>query len=87
MESRYIHKPHKVSVLIYHLVCAAKYRRVVTSEHVDGVLRKACLEIEKRWKVRFLEIGLDRNHAYFLIQAVPSHSAGRTVRIVKSVVA
>ncbi|MSU23535.1 MAG: IS200/IS605 family transposase, partial [Opitutus sp.] len=28
MESRYIHKSHNVSVLMYHLVCAAKYRRV-----------------------------------------------------------
>ncbi|MSU23536.1 MAG: IS200/IS605 family transposase, partial [Opitutus sp.] len=27
MESRYIHKSHNVSVLMYHLVCAAKYRR------------------------------------------------------------
>ena len=49
MESRYIHKPHNVSVLMYHLVCAAKYRRVVMGEHVDEVLRQACLEIEKRW--------------------------------------
>jgi REP element-mobilizing transposase RayT len=46
MESRYVHKPHNVSVLMYHLVCAAKYRRVVMSEHVDQVLRQACLEIE-----------------------------------------
>jgi len=29
MESRYIHKRHNVSVLMYHVVCAAKYRRVV----------------------------------------------------------
>ncbi len=29
MESRYTHKPHNVSVLMYHLVCVAKYRRVM----------------------------------------------------------
>ena len=87
MESRYIHKPHNVSVLMYHLVCAAKYRRVVMSAHVDEVLRQACLEIEKRWEVRFLEIGLDRDHVHFLIQTVPSYSASRMVQIVKSVVA
>ena len=87
MESRYVHKPHNVSVLMYHLVCAAKYRRVVMSAHVDEVLRQACLEIEKRWELRFLEIGLDRDHAHFLIQTVPSCSPSRMVQIVKSVIA
>jgi len=46
MERSYIHKSHNVSVLMYHLVCAAKYRRVVMSKHVDEVLRQACVEIE-----------------------------------------
>ena len=52
---------------MYHLVCAAKYRRVVMSKHVDNVLREACLEIEKRWEIVFLEISMDRDHAHFLI--------------------
>jgi REP element-mobilizing transposase RayT len=87
MESRYIHKQHNVSVLMYHLVCAAKYRRVVMSKHVDEVLRVACMEIEKRWEIYFLEIGLDRDHAHFLIQSVPTYSVTRIARTVKSVIA
>ena len=87
MESRYIHKSHNVSVLMYHLVCAAKYRRVVMGEHVNEVLRQACLEIEKRWEIRFLEIGLDRDHVHFLIQSVPTYSPTRVVTTVKSVIA
>ena len=87
MESRYIHKAHNVSVLMYHVVCAAKYRRVVMSAAVDEVLRQACLEIEKRWEIRFLEIGLDRDHAHFLLQSVPTYSATRIVTTVKSVIA
>lgn len=87
MESRYIRKSHNVSVLMYHLVCAAKYRRVVLSEHVDRVLRQACVEIEKRWEIRFLEIGLDRDHVHFLLQSVPAYSATRVVTTVKSVIA
>ena len=41
MESRsvHVHKRHNVTVLMYHLVCAVKYRRVVMSEQVDEVLR------------------------------------------------
>ena len=70
--SRYIHKSHNVSVLLYHVVCAAKYRRVIFSEHVDEVLREACLEIAKRYEMVFLEIGTDRNHVHFLIQSVPT---------------
>ncbi len=87
MESRYIHKSPNVSVLMYHLVCAAKYRRVVMGEHVNEVLRQACLEIEKRWEIRFLEIGLDRDHVHFLIQSVPTYSPTRVVTTVKSVIA
>ena len=82
MESRYIHKRHNVSVLMYHLVCAAKYRRVVMSKHVDKVLREACLEIEKRWEIVFLEIGMDRDHAHFLIQSVPTYSVTKIVTTV-----
>jgi len=87
MESRFIHKRHNVSVLMYHLVCSAKYRRVVMSEQVDEVLRQACLEIEKRWELRFLEIGLDRDHAHVLIQSVPIYSPTRIAQTVKSVTA
>lgn len=56
-------------------------------KHVDEVLRLACLEIEKRWEIVFLEIGLDRDHAHFLIQAVPTYSVTRIVTTVKSVIA
>jgi len=87
MESRYVHKSHNVSVLMYHLVCAAKYRRVVMSEKVDAVLREVCLEIAKRWEIVFLEIGVDRDHAHFLIQSVPTYSPTKIVTTVKSVTA
>jgi REP element-mobilizing transposase RayT len=87
MESRYIHKPHNVSVLMYHVVCAAKYRRAVMSEHVDEVVRDVCLEIEKRWEIGFLEIGMDRDHAHFLVQSVPTYSPTKIVQTVKSLTA
>ena len=83
-ESKFIHKSHNVSVLLYQVVCAAKYRRVIFSEHVDEVLRKACLEIAKRYAMIFLEIGTDRNHVHFLIQSVPLYSPTKIVQTVKS---
>jgi putative transposase len=44
-------------VLIYHLVFPAKYRRVVFENEVERVLKDICLKIEKRYQVKFLEIG------------------------------
>jgi REP element-mobilizing transposase RayT len=44
--SEYIHKSHNVSVSLYHLVCPAKYRRVVISEEVDQTLKEVCEDIE-----------------------------------------
>ena len=35
-----IHQSHNVSVLMYHLVCPAKYRRVVFDASVDAVLKE-----------------------------------------------
>ena len=87
MESRYIHRSHNVSVLMYHVVCAAKYRRVVMSERVDEVLKGVCLEIEKRYEIWFLEIGVDRDHAHFLVQSVPTYSPTKIVQTLKSLTA
>ena len=40
-------------------------------EQVDHVLRDVCLEIEKRYALKFLEIGVDKDHVHFLLQSVP----------------
>jgi len=86
-ESEYIHKSHTVSVLLYHFVCPAKYRKVVVSKEVDQTLIETCLEIEKRYKIHFLEIGTDNNHVHFLIQTIPRLSPTAIVTIVKSITA
>ena len=85
--SEYIHKKHNVSVLIYHLVFPAKYRRAVFDQEVDQVLKEVCLEIEKRYEVKFLEIGVDKDHVHYLIQSVPTYSVTKLVTIIKSLTA
>jgi REP-associated tyrosine transposase len=45
--SEYQHKSHNVSVLMYHLVCPANYRRVVFDEEVDAVLKEVCLALQR----------------------------------------
>ena len=85
--SEYIHKSHNVSVLLYHLVCPAKYRRVVFTEEVDKELRDICMEISKRYEIRFLEIGTDKDHVHFLVQTIPMYSPKKIVQTIKSITA
>jgi len=85
--SEYIHKKRNVTVLLYHLVCPAKYRRVVFTDEVDSVLKDVCLEIAKRYEIAFIEIGVEKDHVHFLLQSVPSYSPTRIVKIVKSITA
>ena len=85
--SEYIHKSHNVSVLLYHIVCPAKYRRVVISKEVDETLKEVCEEISKRYEIKFLEIGTEGDHVHFLIQSVPTYSPTKIVTIIKSIIA
>ena len=85
--SEYIHKRYNVTVLIYHLVLPAKYRRVVFDDDVDDVLKEVCLDIEKRYQVKFLEIGTDKDHVHFLVQSVPKYSVTKMVTMIKSLTA
>ena len=86
-ESEYIHNSHNVSVRLYHFICPAKYRRVVFSKAVDKSLKDICLEISKRYQIRFLEIGVDKDHIHFLIQSIPSVSPTQIITTVKSLTA
>ena len=86
-DSEYIHKSHNVTVLIYHLVCPAKYRRVIFDDETDAGLKEICLEIEKRYEIRFLEIGLDKDYVHFLVQSVPTYSPSRLAQTIKSITA
>lgn len=85
--SEYIHRSHNVTVLLYHLVFPSKYRRVVFDDQVESVLRDVCLEIEKRYEIKFLEIGVDKDHVHFLVQSVPKVSVVKIVTMLKSVTA
>ena len=81
--SRLIRKSHNVSILIYHFVCPAKYRRAVIDEQVDQVMKDVCLEIADRYQVEFLEIGTDKDHVHFLVQSVPTYSPTKIITMIK----
>ncbi len=85
--SEFIHKSHNVTILLYHLVFPAKYRRAVFDGRVEKELKNVCLDIELRYEVKFLEIGTDGDHVHFLVQSVPTYSVTKLVRLIKSITA
>jgi REP element-mobilizing transposase RayT len=85
--SEYIHKAHNVSVLMYHIVCPAKYRRVEISEGVDKTLKEVREEISKMYDIEFLEIGTEGDHVHFLVQSVPTYSQTKIITTIKSIIA
>ena len=86
-DSKYIHKSHNVTVLLYHIVSSAKYRRIVISKEVEKVIIETCEAIELRFEIKFLEVGTDKDHVHFLVQTVPEYSVTKMVRIIKSIIA
>lgn len=85
--SQYLHKSYNVSVIMYHFVCPAKYRKVIFSEEVDATLKAVCIEISNRYDIVFLEIGTDKDHVHFLVQSVPKLSPTQIIRTIKSITA
>ena len=78
---------HNKTVLMYHLVCAVKYRRNVLSVTVTDTIVNVCLEITEKYGIEFIEIGTDKNHIHYLIQAPPKYSPTQIVTMIKSMTA
>jgi len=45
------------------------------------------LGIEKRYELRFVEIGLEENHVHMLVQGIPTMPVTKIVTIIKSLTA
>ena len=80
-------KRHNKSLLLYRLVCPAKYRRDVFAPEVEKTLEDVCLGIEKRYEIGYREIGADEGHVHFLIQSIPDLAPARIAQITKSITA
>jgi len=87
MEDKHIRKTHNVSLLLYHFVCPAKYRKVIFGDKVDNTLVEICKDMELRYDIRFEEIGTDDDHVHFLIQSVPMYSPKQIIQKIKSITA
>jgi REP element-mobilizing transposase RayT len=83
----HIYKRHNKNLLIYHIVCPAKYRRKIFTTEVEKTLKSICLELGIRYDIQFIEIGVDEDHVHFLIQSIPNKCISDIVKIIKSITA
>lgn len=74
-------------MLLYRVVCPAKYRRKVFTEGVSKTLKDVCLGLTNGYEIKFVEIGCDEDHIHFLIQSVPTMSVRKIVQLIKSITA
>ena len=82
--SKHIYKIHNVSLLLYHFVCPAKFRKKIFTEAVEASLKHVCAQIQELYEIIFVEIGADEDHVHFLIQSVPMQSPKRIIQVIKS---
>ena len=80
-------RSHNKTTLLYHLVCAVKYRRNVLTEDVTDTIVNVCMEIQEKYGIEFIEIGTDVNHIHYLIQTPPKYSPTQIVTMIKSITA
>ena len=86
-KSQTMNKSHNKTTLMYHLVCAVKYRRNVLTDEVTDTIVNVCMEIAENYGIKFLEIGTDVNHIHYLIQSPPKYSPTQIVTMIKSLTA
>ena len=87
MDEIHIKKSHNKSLLLYHVVCPAKYRREVFSESVEKTSQETCEGMSKRYEINFVEVGADKDHVHFFVQSVPTYSPKKIVQTIKSITA
>lgn len=83
----HVYKSHNKTLLLYHFVFPAKYRRKMFDDKIDNKLRDVCIEISERYEINFVEIGNDLDHIHILVQSIPTITVARIVTIIKSITA
>ena len=83
----HVYKSHNKTLLLYHLVFPAKYRKKIFDDNIDKKIRDVCIEISERYEIHFVEIGNDSDHIHMLVQSVPTLTVTRIVTVIKSITA
>lgn len=82
--SENIYKSPLKSERLFHFVCQAEYRSEVFSKEVNLTLKDICLEMSKRYEIKFMEIGTDKNNVHFLVQSLSRDTPMKIIETIKS---
>ncbi|MDP2837958.1 MAG: transposase, partial [Candidatus Moranbacteria bacterium] len=52
--SDHIHKRHNKNLLLYHIVCPIKYRKVVLTKEREETLKETCAAIAQCYEIHFV---------------------------------
>ena len=85
--SEHIKRRHNKNLMLYHIVCPAKYRKKIFTDSVEITLKEICIGIGERYEIYFVEIGSDEDHVHFLVQSVPMMLPSHMVQTIKSITA
>lgn len=61
--------------------------RLRLQPRIRTIQKEVCLDIESRYQIKFIEIGVDADHVHFLVQSVPTYSVTKIVTMIKSLTA
>ena len=79
---------HSAYQIHYHLVTPVKYRKAIFGRpDVEQSLRDICSEIGERYSIKFEQMGIDKDHVHYLVEAAPKFSPAQIVQIIKSLTA
>ena len=60
-----------------------EHRKKLFNDPVSKRLKRVCVGISKWYEINFIEIEIDKDHVYYLIQSVSMNSPEQIVQILK----
>ena len=78
---------HSVSECFFHIQLTIKYRRKVLTPEIEQTITDTAQGFKHRYHLNIEQIGYDKDHVHFYLQALPQYSGGDIVRLIKSITA
>ena len=78
---------HNISECFFHIQLTIKYRRKALTPEIEQTIQEVCKGFRYRYHLDIQEIGFDKDHVHFYLQALPKYSGGDIIRLIKSITA
>lgn len=80
-------KKRNSCILLYHIVCSAKYGQVMFTKEINDSINDVCQSISRQFRIQFIEIGVEENDIHFLFQAPLNIRLSQVVKVIKMLTA